>query len=348
MKTNFLILCICALLTMSCENPMTFRTKVNEDGSLDKTITFEKAEEKVATENIFDIGEKKGWSVKKQLITESTKKRNEKKEFKIEFSKHFATDEEMNKELDPASDTLFHIRSKFEKNFRWFYTYIKYSETIRPINRFKMISPKDFFNREDSLFIQRLPSEGKAISSADSVFLQVLNEKITGRFANLAIFKETYKVLEDVARKNSLDQKWLDTLSKKRDFIYQLVEKDQGEFQVIAVKVFDTLSIPLPRQKVLDDCKTLSKDLKSRTDFMAFARDGKYLNEFEMPLEIVTSNADSVAGKNLYWRPLVNKFVYMDYEMYAECRKMNWWAIAISIAIVGFTVFSLWKGGSRH
>jgi hypothetical protein len=125
--------------------------------------------------------------------------------------------------------------------------------------------------------------------------------------------------------------------------VYKLIEKDQGEFRDVAARVFDTLSIPVPKKKVIEDFNLLSKDLSARTNFMGFTRDGKYLNVFEMPWEIVSSNADSVSGKNLYWKPIVNKFAYLPYEMHAECRRMNWWAIAISLVIVGVTLLLLWK-----
>jgi hypothetical protein len=341
MKMRLLNVCACAALMMSCENPMTFRTKVNEDGSLDKTIAFEKAEAKVATDNIFGITEKNGWIVRKETVESPTKKESKEK-FRIEFSKHFASSGEMNKALDDSNDSLFHVQSQFEKEFRWFYTYIRYSETIRPINRFKMVSPKDFFNQEDSVFIQRLPAEGKPISKADSLYLQVLNEKINDRFVTLALFKETFGILETIVRKNT-STKWLDTLSKNWELVYKLIEKNQGDFKDIAPKIFDTLAIPIAKQKTIDDFNSLSKDLTSRTNFMTFARDGKYLNVFEMPWRVISSNADSVAGKNLYWKPVVNKFAFSPYKMYAECRKMNWWAVAISVGIVGATLVLLWK-----
>lgn len=342
MKLRLLIVCACASLTMSCENPMTFRTKVNADGSLDKSITFEKAEAKVATDNIFGISERKAWGIRKEMVENPTKKENTEK-YRIEFNKHFASADEMNKELDNSVDSLFHVHSHFDRTFRWFYTYIRYSETIRPLNRFKLISPRDFFNQEDSLFIQRLPAEGKPISKADSLYLQVLNEKINDRFVTLALFKETFGILEIIVQKEAPHQKWRDALLKNWELVYKLIEKDQGDFKDIATKVFDTLSIPIPKQKAIADFNSLSKDLGSRTNFMSFARDGKYLNVFEMPWEIIDSNADSVAGKNLYWRPIVNKFAFSSYEMYAECREINWWAMAISVAIIGATLLLLWR-----
>jgi len=340
MKTkNVFLYLFLALLIMSCENPLTLRTKINEDGSLEKTIVFEKAEAKLVNENVFGISEKNGWVVRKMKPYDSARVKSDKEEYRLQFSKKFATDSDMNQELDRDVDSLFRVRSHFEKKFRWFYTYIRYSETIRPINRFKMVSPSDFFTSEDESFIRRLPAEGKAISKADSVYLLLLNEKIADHFATMGIFNETYNALQEVIKRNLPEKKWLDTLMKNREFIYKRIEKDKGVTDFIG-KITDSLKIPLSKSKATVDFNELTKDLNSRLEFMSFTRDGKYLYEFEMPWTVANSNADSVAGNKLFWRPVVNKFVYMDYEMFAESKLINLWAIVVSIVVIGLTVLA--------
>ncbi len=341
MKTSSIIFSFGIIMTlMSCENPMSFKTKVNEDGSLNKSITFEKADEPLATSNVFGLHEKNGWTLKKELLPE--KKSGDKKEYRIQFTKNFARDSEMNKDLDNTIDSLFHVHSSFEKKYRWFYTYIKYSETIRPIDRFKLVSTKDYFNREDSAFIERLPAEGKSISKADSVNLDMLNEKITERFATMGMFREYFLAMEQVIKRNGLDNRWLDTLRKNKNFIYQQVDDKNGnDFKF--EKIVEKLKIPLTKEKALKDFVDVSKEFNSRLGFMSFARDGKYVNEFEMPWTIISSNADSISGNNLFWKPVVHKFVFTNHEMYAECRKINFWEVIISVAIASLTAFVLTK-----
>ena len=338
--TNALFYLVTALTIMSCENPMTFRTKVNEDGSLDKVIVFEKGDSTFAHKNVFGINQKNGWVLKMTKPYDSVRVKSDKEKYRLQFTKKFASDSQMNIELDNKVDTLFHVHSRFEKKFRWFFTYIRYSETIRPINRFNLVSAKDFFTVEDDSFIRRMPAEGKSISKADSVYLILLNEKIADHFANMGIFKETYQALEDVVKKNLGEKKWLDTLMKNQEFIYKQIEKDKKVKDFIG-KITDSLKIPLSKPKATADFLALSKDLNARLDFMSFTRDGKYFNEFEMPWTVFNSNADSLAGNKLYWRPVVNKFIYMDYEMFAESRRMNWWAVVVSMIIVGLTILSL-------
>ena len=339
MKNKIVLLsAIVAYMLTACDNPMRFETKVHEDGSLDKTIILEKADSSRVENNIFGINQKKGWNVDIQKLPSDNSKEKSKSEFRIQFQKSFASAEAINNELDLANDSLFHVHAKFEKKFRWFYTYLSYTETIRPINRFTMVSTEDYFNEEDHSFVDRLPAEGKSISKADSLYLQMLNEKISDHFANMGIFKEQYKILEEAIKRSSLEKKWLDTLYKNQEFIYNHIDKMKGEHD-FAAKIADSLKIPLPKPQSSKDFKELSKEFNTRLDFMAFTRDGKYVNIIEMPLAVTYSNADSVAGNKLYWRPLVTKFVFKDYTMYAEGRRLNLWAVAVSIVIFGITVF---------
>ncbi len=327
-----------ASLMMSCTNPMTFETKVHEDGSLDKTVVLEKTDSARIQNNIFSINEQAGWSVNIQELPPDKTEDKRKKEFKIQFQKHFSNVEEMNKVLDKPSDAQFQINSKFEKKFRWFYTYIRYSETFRPVNRFKMVLPGDYFNREDNAFLDRLPAEGKAISKADSLYLQLLNEKISDHFAAMGIFTEQYSIMEEVIKRNGLGNNWLDTLQKNQEFIYNHIDKMKGDPH-FGEKIADSLKIPLHKPKSSRDFADLSANLNNRIDFMSFARDGKYQNVIDMPWKVVGSNADSVSGTKLYWHPLVTKFIYRDYEMFAESRKLNLWACLLSVVIISGTIY---------
>jgi hypothetical protein len=341
---SVIILVFSCILLMSCENPMKFETKVHEDGSLDKTILFEEIPEVGIGKNILGVNANRGWSVKtEKLPVKADRGKSAGDRFRVQFQKSFPSVTELNHDLDTDTDSLFQIHSTFEKKFRWFYTYIKYTETFRPLNRFKLILSDDYFTKEDNDFLDRLPAEGKKVSPADSLYLQLFNEKIFDHFAVMGIFKEQYQILEEVVKKNAPDKRWLDTLYKRQEFIYNQIDKMKGDPR-FAEKMADTLRIPLPKPKSSHDFKELAADFNSRLNFMAFARDGKYMNVIEMPWTVVNSNADSVAGNKLYWRPLVTKFVYRDYEMVAESRKLNLWACFISIGIFGATLYLFFRG----
>lgn len=321
------------LLLSACENQVSMKTKVQEDGSLEKMITFEKAHRDRAQQNMFGIHEQTGWST---TITELEADDNNK--YRIEFQKNFTSVDEVNLELDKETDTLFRIHSTFEKQFRWFYTYIRYTETIRPINRFKLISPDDYFNQEDHAFIDRLPGEGTAISKADSVFLEGLNEKISERFVNMAFYYEINKILNDVVLKNNLDKNWLDTLKNDTDLASDIIESFKGNNENNKLdQVIDSLIHNNPKAE--EDLEELLNELEKRRDFMSAAYYATYRIEVQLPWEIVNSNADSLSGNTVTWRPLATKFAIKDYTMHAESRKLNMWAVIVSLAVLLFTAF---------
>lgn len=324
------------LIVMSCENPVRMETKVHEDGSLDKTVVLE-ADSIYAFHNMFGISARTGWEVTSNKIVAE----NSDLKYAIQFKKSFSSADEINKELDTQVDTLFHVHSSFDKRFRWFYTYIRYSETFKPIDRLKTIKSEDYFTIEDKSFIDRLPGEGRAVSKADSFYLEQLNEKIFNRYANWGMFEEQFDILKKVLQKNNVNKNWYDSLEAHRDFIYEKLDDMRGD-PFFAMKMADSLKIPLP-VTAKADFNAFSEDINKRVRFMTFARDGRYTNVIEMPWEVVHTNADSIAGSTVYWKPFVTKFAIQEYEMFAESRKINWWAIGVSLVVIGLAVFSFLK-----
>lgn len=346
MKANWIVvLGVGVMVLSSCERPMTLATKVYEDGTFDKTIAFEKADSSIVQQNVFGINAQHGWSASMKELPGEKKDNDDR--FYIVFNKHFNSLEEMNAELNSSSDTLFQIKSTFKKKFKWFYTYMRYTETFAPINRFKMLPITDYINKEDYQFIERLPSEGSSISKADSVFLQTLNQKIVDQYGNMAIFNEQYDILIRLLKKNNMEARWFDTLARKREYIYNHIDKMKGD-QSLAMEMADSLQIPLPREKAMKDAAELSKDFNSRLGFMGFAKDGKYSNGIEMPWRVVETNADSVSGNKLFWHPVVTKFLVTEYVMYAESRKLNIWIVVVSAAFLLLTFFAFLRKRKRN
>ncbi|HQQ98928.1 MAG TPA: hypothetical protein PLX35_16770 [Cyclobacteriaceae bacterium] len=330
------------LVLASCENPIRMETTVHEDGSLDKSIVLLKTDSLRATSNMFGINAASGWKVEATRIAPDSSgvTKKEKPEYRIAFGKSFASADLVNNELNNDYDTLFHIRTSLERKFRWFYTYLRYSETYLPVNRFKAVSADDYFNQEDRQFIERLPAEGKQISRADSLYLQTLHVKINETYAHMAFFREQYPVIVELLKRNPVEARWLDTVKRKSDFIYGCVKDLIGDPQ-FALHMADTLGIPINRKKAAADAKELLGTLNGRVAFMSFANDGKYMNVVNMPWKVVKTNADSVAGQTLVWRPLVTKFLFTEYTMYAEARKMNMIPMGIT-GLLLLVTFVLW------
>lgn len=320
-------------LLCSCENPILQETKVHEDGSLDKTITFENDDSLSRKEaDYFHLSEDQGWNL--QVEKMPFEKKREKDMYRIAFSRSFPSADAMNEALDAQSDTLFSVRAAFEKSFRWFYTYIRYSETYRPINRFKHLPYTDFFNAEDLQFIDRLPAEGAPVSKADSVSLQMLSVKVDDYYTRAAITNEQLEIFNQLLRLTGTRPSLLDSAESLRELMYELLEGDKNDNR-FAMRVADSIGIRFPdRGRAQELADSLSADFNARLGFMSFARDGKYRAVIEMPWSLVSTNADSVAGNQLFWRPLPHKFMFKDYTLYAESRQLNPYVTVISVVVM--------------
>jgi hypothetical protein len=329
------------IMTLSaCEHHVYMETTVHENGSLDKIIVLETAD---TTQNFLGIGPENGWKLTTDLIKDTThEKQDESKKWKAKFEKTFVSAQEATDELAPPGDTLFRVSSKFEKNFKWFYTYLHYSETYHTINRLDY-PMDDYFTQEDFAFIDRLPAEGQVISKADSLYLSRLHDKIFDIYGLRAIFESQYMINEKLIRESGLEERWLDSLKKHKESLYQYLAKRKDAPDNFIYKAIDSLGIPLPFDKMENRYNELYREADAITSFINHASEGKYTHVINMPWSVVRTNADSVAGNRLQWNPPSIKFLLKDYIMYAEGRKLNLWTIVVSVAVFVLTMYLFWK-----
>lgn len=322
-----------AVVLIGCDHNVKMETVVNVDGSIDRTIILQD-DSSTIDNNYFGINKNNGWDVALAIV--DTSKHNE---VQMTFKKHFASVEESNRELNNDNDTLFHIESKFEKRFRWFYTYTTYSDTYKAIDRFKLLNQQNYLTPEDYQFMDRLPPEGDSISKADELFLEDLTTKINDVLVPNAVYEEHFAVFENMIARYQLEPRWMDTLQHHKESIFKhlLKHDDLGEDGLMTV--LDSLHVPFPHPQVDEDYKNESKPIEARFDFMSYANNGKYIHSIQMPGEIIDSNADSLVSNYAFWKPNVFKFLANDYTMYAETRKLNLWALIVSVLVLMATVY---------
>lgn len=317
----------------SCEHKVYMETTVHEDGSLDKTIVLETGD---TTKNFLNIGPHRGWTMMTHAIEDTTQGNQKDKKWNVTYQKKFASADEATAALATSSDTLFRVSSTFEKKFKWFYTYLYYADTYHTINRMSL-SPDDFITQEDYAFIDRLPAEGKVISKADSLFLSELHKRIFDVYGIRAIYEAHYSLNEKLIKESGIEDRWLDTLKKHKESVYQRLVKHQDVPDDFMFKAMDSLGIPFPTQKMRARYDELYKQEDAKTEFINHASEGKYTHVINMPWPVVRTNADSISGSRLQWNPPAIKFLLKDHTMYAEARKVNYWAFAVSLLVLGFT-----------
>lgn len=330
---SILSLVVILLALSACEHKVYMETTVHEDGSLDKTIMLETGD---TTKNFVGIGPGSGWTMTTRSIDDTTHENKDDKKWNTTYQKKFVSAEEVNAELAKPSDTLFRVSSKFDKKFRWFYTYLYFSDTYHSINRMTL-PPDDFIAQEDYAFIERLPAEGTTISKADSLYLTELHKKIFDIYGVRAIYEAHYSLNEKLIRESGLEDRWLDTLKKHKENIYQRLVKNENVPEDFMYKSMDSLGIPFPMEKMRSRYDELYKLEDAKTNFINHASEGQYTHKINMPWNVLQTNADSVSGNQLLWSPPSIKFLLKDYTMYAEARKVNYWAFGVSLLVLGFT-----------
>jgi hypothetical protein len=335
MKKLSLLFSLVIILTLaSCEFDVATETTVYPDGSLDKTILVEKTD---SANFLFNVGTWEKSMVERESTTPvdsaQSLSKSELRKFSS-FHKKFSSAEEVNSELSVVCDTLLQVTSQFEKKFRWFYTYISYSETYHRLNRLKL-NPEDYFTPEDYAFINRLPAEGQKISKADELYLKILHDKIFDEYGEKALYDEWFALASIVVT----TQPGIDSLkAHTKDFREALekIDKQKIDEDKLLLTTLDSFKIPVDQSKLLEFEKSQQKFWK-KMSFISTASDGKFVNRVNLPWPIVLTNADSVSGNALFWAPPTIRFLLKDYTMYGECRKLNWWAVIVSVLVVGFT-----------
>jgi hypothetical protein len=319
----------------SCDHNVTSETTVYPDGKLDKVFVFENSD---SSKNIVGIAERNGWNKTVVNKSHNTTKLKSDNKFLTTYRKSFNSVAEANEELSSKCDSLLCITSTFEKSFRWFYTYLRYSETVHTANNLRL-KPDDFLVKEDYAFIDRLPAEGKPMSKGDAFYLSELNNRIFDKYGTRALFEECYDLSKSILNQQKLEGKWLDTLDAHKEDLFRKISKSQDMDNNAFGVALDSLGLPLDTAQFRNSFDLSLKVLEKRTNFISSASEGKYKYIVHLPWELVSSNADSTAGNTVYWAPPSIKFLLKDYTMYSECRKPNYIVWILSGAILLFTAY---------
>jgi hypothetical protein len=339
-----LSLALFGLLFASCDRDREIETTVYEDGRIERTITSS-VNAKGNNQIYFTLEDLKAWK-NDSIVADSPN-------YKYTFSKNFSSAEEANLTFAPAlSDTIFKIRSTFIKEFRWFYTYYYFSDSYLPVNRFRKVIPEDFFTQEDYAFIDRLPMAGKELSRSDELFLEKLNNKVSEDFFSAAYYAESFDDLMDALRENNVDTTIIDTLNIYKNAFYARITDDteneeddkQNEDKYFMLKMLDVIKDPLPREDIRKSFIRINGNLLERADFMMNAANTNFIHRINTEWITTETNADSISGKTLVWKPRNVKFYFRDYEMYATGKKINWWTtlgtlgLLFGVVIISFVI----------
>jgi len=283
------------LLTVSgCKKEKKTTTQINSNGSCVRSIVVNPVSD---TSLSFPVPTDKSWEVKLEGDTEKV----------YVATKKFDDVNQINNEYRRADKVGVDI--KFERKFRWFFTYFTYVETYKPCFRIQRIPIRTFLTKEEYVKYEN-GDTSKALKERMDKFLM----------AN--IFEEFYSQLIDSVE--SLHDASLPVtvfIAKKKEIDFDNMKHNTKDIVIYLEKI---LGLKL-RDKLERQIDGIDKSIEVKVQFMMDAG-GDYINEVAMPGIILNTNANTVEGNKVVWRFNEDKFTFINYTMIVVSRIANPWA----------------------
>ncbi len=342
----------------------TITTQVNADGSLDRTYTV-----RGDSADIFDgslkIPADSSWNISTKW--ESVVKNDSSVERKYVYTarKHFANVRALNKEIYTDSSYIdkVNIRAAFEKRFRWFYTFITYRETYLmyfpfreiPVNNYLsdlelgvlmdsdeknyVFDPvkNDFVRVDEKNMIPKLTKQ-------DSAEMKKRENEISDKFDKwqaASIIEDYFRILLTTVNNDTTSITSSDSLKWAKDSLTNVFFHSNLNVQT-SEELTDILSRITHNSHITqlyDQHKSNFNGFDYKLKYTDFFSDD-YTNEVIMPGLLINTNAKTVEGNKVTWEFDALRFYATNFEMIAESRIVNRWAIVVS-GIVAAVLFVL-------
>jgi hypothetical protein len=303
-KIFFLVLSI-LFVTSAC-NEYQISTKINADGTCERII-------RVDSQSSSDKLDFLPAYVDSTWLSRTEKSKNDSLHVIRIFSKKFAGVDDLNKEI--SKGTRLNSEVKLEKKFRWFFTYFYYTETYRKSNPFKQLPLEGSFSKKeiDSLYNGTIGAG--------------LSKKVEDHFEK-CIKEEIVDSISTAMEKHSLyDGNIIQQLKGK---LYSKKIEDTDDLTLEIENLFG-LNTYRPMK---NDIERLLKNIEKKVeDYLSLSTSTSFSTNVIMPGLILNTNAKSVEGNVLNWKPESENYLLCDYKMIAESRVANVWAIVVTTII---------------
>jgi hypothetical protein len=311
-KSMFGILLL-VVLSGGCNNSYTVKTKINPDGSFEKTIICDGDSlgiDKLPLPFVF----KDGWKIDRQ------KKADRTANFITTATKKYPSADDLQAELIKGSDSSkLKIISHVEKHFRWFFTYYTYQETIPAFGLFKQAVRLD---REFT------PAEIERLKDGKDSLLNKRFEKYWDRNIVEELIDRLITASQKLNDPALAPSRW----QEKRKFIAESIldnDKEMSKTGALVSLIGKSFHTP-SAQKLSAAIDTSMNKIMEKVVFEN-GLDAAYKNEVVMPGMLISSNSGKVEGSALMWDCRPHRAI--DVVMTAESRMINLWAI-IATAVV--------------
>lgn len=347
----FGIILILSFFVSSCLE-YQFTTRINSDGSCERIMTV-RGDSSDLMDGIIPVPRDTAWTIK------IVKMQGEGKKYELTATAKFSRVEELNRYFTRSIDSMptVSVKSALKKKFRWFYTYLVYTETYQAFTPYRKV-PVDKYLKDDEIKIlfaddnkliyvpdqdilrlRKDSLEKSILNHADSLKMEKKKEDIENRYNNwliASLFEEVYSIVLDRAGKMNDPGINPKELLSKKDTIFNAIKKSIQEKTNLddlgsnswSLVVFNLIAPYLPaelktRAESLDSASFTALD--KRYEKMQSVTVNTYASQVAMPGLITSTNAGAMNGNLLSWEVEPGEFFFKDDVLMAEARVANRW-----------------------
>ena len=335
MRTNsvspILTACLVGFLSLSGCLDIATTSKVNNDGSIVRTVTFTGDSSEVY-EGRFPIEIDSSWS---KSITRSAGKD---KNFTLTASRMFRNVEEMNRALKGTFGKTLQYQFELEKSFRWFFTVYRYRETNIPFDQYTAIPLTEFASATEIDWLTKilwLNDPGKdLVTRGDSLAFESIMPRIEecewrNRFeAVFNAFLDGLKTLNNPSLTPTMVKPLKDSLYKRS--AKAIDKKNIDTLRIIFTSALKNSLV----EKAWQANASGFEEIKRKIEFEQRTNSHNYVTSVVMPGIITGSNARKIEGNTATWQDFKEYAHHIEYTMWVESRRVNWWAVIFAFVVV--------------
>ncbi len=278
------------------------------------------------------------------------------------FEKQFSSYEDLSREYDRSTiPGKIRVGVDIQKHFRWFYTYYEYRETYFRFSRFNLVAPSVVMSEDEILAytygdttaaLQKKVDEWEARNLFEILYAPLVQgaEQLQNRslVSHLVAHKlEAFHRLYAEVRGDHFEDTLLaySRTSRSKDDLFEphqwrLTDAGLDALMNLAVKVFGTDSLRTLRREFQTGWRAMEDFLAG--DMGEQGNTDGFANTVVMPGVVLETGAPEVKGDALSWKFQRSQLKLHDYEMHAESRVVNIWAMVLTgLLVLGLLAVAL-------
>jgi hypothetical protein len=310
-----LILPILLVILSGCREIAT-ETRILPDGSCERSVTAS-GDSSSILDGTLPIPVDSSWSPAWTRKTEGGERPI--------YSAHkaFQRVADLNAELSAPGDLVLSVRVsvQFQKKFRWFSTLYGYIETYHASNPFTGVPISDYLNDEEMRLY---------LINEDTLGLKTKAEAWFER----SMFEEIFQALVERARESGEAGLTEDMLVSKKEVVFEAVKQKDFEKPDDILAAVETATGCRASRKMKVPFMKILEEAQKKSGFLQQVTTDAYTCGVTMPGLIVETNASSVEGNRAEWKFEGKQFLWKDYAMSVESRRIHRWSVALSAGIV--------------